>query len=124
MLATTETQTSPDARFRVEYQSHEIKLAHWIDQPRVIDMVTNTVLLDLWPDVFSSWDGHVRFERAGVIRLELREFHARREKQDAAQESCVVEIDVNARRFSRSGRPLPPPLVAALSVTLSEICSA
>jgi hypothetical protein len=52
---------SPDGTIRVEIEAAEWGNSHWVYSPRVIDVPTGRVVLDLWG---TDWDATVDFPGA------------------------------------------------------------
>jgi hypothetical protein len=46
--------------------------SHWVRSPRVIDIATGRVLLDLWG---TDWDAWPSFPRPRTVRLSFRRYH-------------------------------------------------
>ena len=63
---------SPDAAIRVDVQSTEWGNSQWVHSPRVIEIATGRIVLDLWG---SDWDAGVSFPDAGQVTLSLRRYH-------------------------------------------------
>lgn len=66
-------RVAPDGSLRVELHSVEWGPSHWVDSPRVIEVATGRVLLDLWG---TDWDAWPTFPRRRAVRLSLRRYHA------------------------------------------------
>jgi hypothetical protein len=63
--------TSPDGLYKVEFDEREMRMSHWVCSPRIIDVNSNKVLLDLWN---TQWDAEVSFEDSGEVLLSLRHY--------------------------------------------------
>ena len=63
---------SPDGTIRVELAMVEWSNTHWVNSPRVTDVATGRIMLDLWN---TDWDAEVSFPVARVV-LDLRRYHA------------------------------------------------
>jgi hypothetical protein len=63
---------APDGSILVDLHAVEWSNTHWVRSPRVIEIATGRVLLDLWE---TDWDAAVSFPRAGAIRLSMRRYH-------------------------------------------------
>jgi len=74
-------EISPDGTIRVDLDTKEWSNSHWVNSPRVIEIATGRVLLDLWE---TDWDATVtfpgdhkahlflcRYRRSGVIAVDL-----------------------------------------------------
>jgi hypothetical protein len=65
-------RVAPDGSLLVELQSVEWGNSHWVRSPRVIDIATGRVLLDLWG---TDWDAWPSFPRPRTVRLSFRRYH-------------------------------------------------
>ncbi len=64
---------APDGSLLVELVAAEWGNTHWVRSPRVTEIATGRVLLDLWG---TDWDGPwPSFPRRGAVRLSLRRYH-------------------------------------------------
>lgn len=63
---------APDGTIRVEIASVEWSNTHWVDSPRVREVATGRILLDLWN---TDWDAAVSFPGAGRVNLDLRRYN-------------------------------------------------
>jgi len=63
---------SPDGAFKVEFNSHEVRMSHWINNPRVT--FQDELLLDLWVPAASDWDAGATFDAPGTVTLHLRKY--------------------------------------------------
>jgi len=63
---------SPDGAIRVDVQSSEWGNSQWVHSPRVIEIATGRIVLDLWG---FDWDAGVSFPGAGQVTLSLRRYH-------------------------------------------------
>ncbi|HEY4125266.1 MAG TPA: hypothetical protein VGM36_11675 [Rhizomicrobium sp.] len=63
---------SRDGTIRVDLASQEWSNGNWVNAPRVIEIASGRVLLDLWG---TDWDAAVFFREVGRVRLECRRFH-------------------------------------------------
>ena len=64
-------QLSPDGRFRVEYDWVQRRAHHWVRSPRIVDLDSGEVLLDLWGTL---WDGAAVFLDAAILLLYLQHY--------------------------------------------------
>lgn len=64
---------APDGAMLVELEAVEWSNSHWVNAPRVIEVATGRVLLDLWG---SDWDAFPTFPRPRALRMHLRRYHA------------------------------------------------
>lgn len=99
---------SPDGALVVDLVSIEWGNTHWVNSPRVTEIATGAVLLDLWN---TDWDGMVSFPEDGTLALGLRRYHA--------GGGCSVVIDAAMRRYT-----ITEPEEAARSGPLAEIVPA
>jgi hypothetical protein len=56
----------------VELEAVEWSNTHWARSPRVTEIATGRVLLDLWG---TDWDAWPSFPRRQTVRLSLRRYH-------------------------------------------------
>jgi hypothetical protein len=63
---------SRDGTIRVDLASQEWSNGNWINAPRVIEIASGRVLLDLWG---TDWDATVFFREVGRVRLDCRRVH-------------------------------------------------
>lgn len=66
-------RVAPDGSLLVELAAAEWGNTHWVRSPRVTEIATGRVLLDLWG---TDWDASPSFPRRGAVRLSLRRYHA------------------------------------------------
>lgn len=64
-------EISPDGTIRIDLDTKEWSNSHWVNSPRVIEIATGRVLLDLWG---TDWDANVSFPRARIVHLFLRRY--------------------------------------------------
>jgi hypothetical protein len=65
---------APDESLRVELAAAEWSNSHWVHSPRVIEVATGRVLLDLWG---TDWDAEPSFPRERCVSLQLRRYRSR-----------------------------------------------
>jgi hypothetical protein len=65
-------RVAPDGSLLVELQSVEWGNSHWVRSPRVIEIASGRVLLDLWG---TDWDAWPSFPRPRTVRLSFRRYH-------------------------------------------------
>ena len=63
---------SPDGRIRVDWGVSTGRMSHEIWSPRIIDVETGQVLLDLWED--GSWDASIRWLEDGLMHMSIRHY--------------------------------------------------
>ncbi|HEY0650845.1 hypothetical protein [Phenylobacterium sp.] len=64
-------RVAPDGSLVVELASVEWSNTHWVNSPRVIEIATGRVLLDLWG---TDWDAWPSFPRRQAVRLSMRRY--------------------------------------------------
>jgi len=82
---------APDDSLRVELVAVEWSNSHWVNSPRVIEVATGRVLLDLWG---TDWDGVASFPRERCVSLGLRRYRSRialRAVLDLASDSFTID---------------------------------
>lgn len=93
---------APDGSMIVELQAVEWGNTHWVNSPRIVEVASKRVLLDLWG---SDWDAVVSFPRAGAVRMSMRRYH----------EGGGLEAEIDLERgvygiFERDGAASEGPL--------------
>jgi hypothetical protein len=63
---------SPDGSIRVELAAAEWSNTHWVNAPRVIEVASDRILLDLWG---TDWDADASFPIERCVALSLRRYH-------------------------------------------------
>jgi hypothetical protein len=63
---------SPDGSIRVELAAVEWSNTHWVNSPRVIEVASDRILLDLWG---TDWDADASFPIERSVALGLRRYH-------------------------------------------------
>ena len=81
-------RVAPDGALKVDLQLVEWSNTHWVRSPRVTEIATGRVLLDLWG---TDWDAWPTFPRAGTVRLSFRRYHF--------GGSAEVEIELAPERY-------------------------
>jgi hypothetical protein len=66
--------TSPDGTILVELQANEVKMSHWINSPRVVDVATGDILFSLWGSEYWRWDARAKFEQPSSVTLQMRAY--------------------------------------------------
>lgn len=100
---------SPDGRLEVGFQCNEVKMSHWICNPRVTH--DGAVLLDLWPSVHHAWDGDGRLDTEGRLVMRLR-------KYPGDVPGFDVRIDAAARTWEVIAGVCPGEMAAELGKAL------
>src|SRR5436305_1423134 len=98
----SDVEISPDGSLRIEYEETDYAMSHWVRSPRITEIRSGEVLLDLWGG--TRWDGSVRFGDTGEVLLDLRRW-------PGSVDGFRVRINSRARTFSFTdlpGRPLEP----------------
>lgn len=67
-------QIAPDAVIRIDLATVEWANSHWVNSPRVVEIGTGRVVLDLWG---TDWDATAEFPRYRCTRLALRSYRRR-----------------------------------------------
>jgi hypothetical protein len=63
---------SPDGRYKLETDSMEFRMSHWVDRPRVSDLQTGEMILDL---AGTEWDVmNFAWNEDGRLWMELRKY--------------------------------------------------
>lgn len=68
----TNRRISPDGTIRIELEAVEWGNSHWVYSPRVIDIASCEVVLDLWG---SDWDATMFYPGTRRVRLDFRRYH-------------------------------------------------
>lgn len=63
---------SPDGSIRVEFAAVEWSNSRWVNAPRVVEVASERILLDLWG---TDWDATASFPLERGVALELRRYH-------------------------------------------------
>jgi hypothetical protein len=63
---------SPDGSIRLELAAVEWSNTHWVNSPRVIEVASDRILLDLWG---TDWDAEASFPIERCVALDLRRYH-------------------------------------------------
>jgi hypothetical protein len=91
---------SPDGSIRVELATVEWSNTHWVNSPRVMEVATGRVLLDLWN---TDWDAEVSFPGERCVTLDLRRY--------SAGGGCQASLHLATGRFTIfENAPFPPTL--------------
>jgi hypothetical protein len=102
-------ELSPDGTIRVDFDWVEWRNSQWVRTPRVTDLVSGAVVLNLWG---SDWDATAVFPQARVVRLQMTRFHF--------GGWVVAEIDLDAQLYrilsaANQEAPAPPAPLAELA---------
>ncbi|RYD45591.1 MAG: hypothetical protein EOP63_00540 [Sphingomonadales bacterium] len=68
----TYRRISPDGTIRTELEAVEWGNSHWVYSPRVIDIASGEIILDLWG---SDWDATMSYPGSRRVRLDFRRYH-------------------------------------------------
>ncbi len=92
--ASVDRLIAPDGLIEVALDWVEWSNTHWVGSPRVMEIATGRVLLDLWG---TDWDADVSFPRERAVRLGFRRYHV--------GGSLDAEIDLGQSRYTIEERP-------------------
>jgi hypothetical protein len=104
---------SPDGSIRVELATVEWSNTHWVNAPRVTEVATGRVLLDLWN---TDWDAEVSFPFERTVALDLRRYHA--------GGRCQAILHLATGRFAIFEDTPGPPILGPLAELGSALESA
>mgnify|MGYP000920408385 CR=1 FL=1 len=90
-LGCMEPFLSPNGLFRVEFQGFEMRMSHWVCNPRVTHMPSGRVVLDLWG---TMWDGMPTAEADGRLQFSVATNRARDEETLATGQVALAETFV------------------------------
>jgi hypothetical protein len=99
----TGLRLAPDGSVRVELAAVEWSNTHWVNSPKVIDIASDQVLLDLWN---TDWDAEVSFPYALTVALRLRRYRS--------PGAFYVELDLANDSFALFDESEGPPLQGKL----------
>jgi hypothetical protein len=102
---------SPDGTIKVEFNSHEVRMSHWIDNPQVT--FRGDILLDLWISSASDWDAKATFDTPGTVTLHLRKYPGTAPVFD-------IRIDAEARTWEATRGECPQEMKRWLGKALTE----
>ena len=95
---------APDDSLRVELAAVEWSNSHWVNSPRVIEVATGRVVLDLWG---TDWDSEPSFPRERCVSLALRRYCSRTQLR--------VVLDLARDSFTIHEQDLQPPSLGPLA---------
>ncbi len=95
---------SPDGTIRVELAAVEWSNTHWVNSPRVTEVASGRILLDLWN---TDWDAEASFPSERCVSLELRRYHA--------GGRCQASLDLATNRFAIFEDTPGPPILGPLA---------
>jgi hypothetical protein len=104
-----DVRLAPDGSTRVDLTAVEWSNSHWVNAPRVTEVATGRVLLDLWN---TDWDAAVTFPRARCVGLDLRRYRGVR--------GVHADIDLARDRYAIQA----PGLAAPVSGPLADVRAA
>lgn len=76
---------SPNRQYKVSFDSYEMRMSHWIDQPSLIRVRDTVCLFSLSSDGWSAWE--VRWLDDSTVSLLVRKY--------PGLISCTVELNVS-----------------------------
>jgi hypothetical protein len=83
--------TSPDGNYRLETDSIEFRMSHWVDRPRLSNLHTGKTILDLGG---TDWDVmNYKWKEDGTLWMELR-------KYPGDCESIAITLHLDTRRVT------------------------
>jgi hypothetical protein len=104
---------APDGSLRIDLVAVEWFNSHWVHSPRVTEVATGRILLDLWN---TDWDAEVIFPRERCVSLALRRYQSRihlRADLDLASGRFIIFDDAADTHTMGSLPKLRPELEAA-----------
>lgn len=63
---------SPNRQYKIRFDSYEMRMSHWIDQPALIRVYDNVCLFALDKDDWSAWE--VRWSDDSTVALTMRKY--------------------------------------------------
>jgi len=76
-------------RFKVSTEAHEMKMSHWVYAPKIENLETGEVLLDLTGDL---WDLVAVSEEGNRLKLQMR-------KYPGSSPEVIVAIETDTNSF-------------------------
>lgn len=76
---------SPNRQYKISFDSYEMRMSHWIDQPSLIRVYDNVCLFLLDKDDWSAWE--VCWADDSTISLIMRKY--------PGLISCTIELNVD-----------------------------
>lgn len=128
--------TSPDGRIRIEYESHEMRMSHWIRVPHVFDVPSGRLI---YKPESGIWDGEHEWGESGKVTLHIARYpdagnrvslhfdlHAGIVRLDGIENAApITEANrIAQREFDRRDRtatsaaPLPGPAAKPVNLLL------
>jgi hypothetical protein len=91
---------APDGSLKVDLEGAEWSNSHWVYSPRVEEIASGRVWLDLWG---SDWHASVSFPRARAVKLNLQRYHAGGAAIDAELDLGSEQYRLRAPAHASSG---------------------
>lgn len=66
------SRVSPDGTIRIDFEAAEWGNSHWVQTPRVIDITSGRVILDLWN---TDWDARISWTGGRRVSLDFQRYH-------------------------------------------------
>jgi len=85
---------SPDRQYKVSFDSYEMRMSHWVDQPSLIRVRDNFCLFALDTDDWSAWE--VSWLDDSTVALVLRKY--------PGLIDCTLELNVATSEGQAVGR--------------------
>jgi hypothetical protein len=92
---------SPDGTIRIEIVAVEWGNSHWVNTPRVIDVASGRIVLDLWD---RDWDASISWPGDRRVALDFRRYHF---SGDLAIELDLANNRYTITREGGGGAPFP-----------------
>ena len=84
---------SPNRKFKIRFDSYEMRMSHSIDQPSLIRVCDNVCLFALDMDDWSAWE--VRWMDDSTVSLLMRKY--------PGLIGCTIELNVNTNEANAFG---------------------
>ncbi len=85
---------SPDGTIRIDIAAVEWGNSHWVNTPRVIDIASGRVILDLWG---TDWDAGISWPGNRRVALDFRRYHF--------SGDLTIELDLAQDRYAITREP-------------------